>query len=373
MMTEEAKDWRRDLFGPAIQCNSGDGVVFPDEEFGVIKAKTLSVENAMPKYDYLAIFIGADYCPYCKDLAPTVVSSANALAKQRQCKVIFVSADRDQAGFDSSCEKVRGIDVMPYDREKTKVMRDLFKIKTIPALIIVKNSNFSEQSPVVIANARHLIQTDPTLGSLNWGDEGTMSGGSQGPRLTLKERIFKGGKYGKWYQLGHHNVNPENPSKMYMDEHAVRIRAGFLNLISWTTLVGYYFRWNLAYATLPIALMEMSMSLLFGMGPLAPISFVSNMLASVFQQKPHWRPAPPKRFAWSLALVFVLACFVSMVLAKSGIFGGIGQEATVVSLTSVCFVLTWLEAVCGFCVGCFMYNYMVVPWFGLEECVECKI
>lgn len=372
-MAKAAKDWRQALFGPSIQCNSGD-TIFKDEET-LIEAKTLPIEDAIPKFEYIAIFVGADYCPYCKELAPAIVASTDTLAKQRRCKVIFVSADRDEAGFQASCEKVRGIDVMPYNREKTEVMRDLFSIKTIPALIIVKNTNFSNESPVIIANARHLIEKDPSLDSLNWADDLVVTGGSGSTHtsLSLKQRIFKGGKYGKWYQLGHQNVNPEHPAKMYMDEHAVRIRAGFLNLISWTTLVGYYLGWNLSYATLPIALIEMSMSLTFGMGPLAPISVCSHILGSIFQPKPHWKPAPPKRFAWVLALFFVSACLVGMILGKTGIFGGIGQEIMVASLTSICFILTWLEAVCGFCVGCFMYNYLVVPWFGLEECAECKI
>ena len=370
--------WPYTLLGESIRRNPQEEALIHDEEAPISKTTTstiVPIEDAIPKFDYLAIFIGADYCPHCKELAAKVVESAPILLEKRNCKVIFASADRDEESFETSCRKVRGIDVMPYDREKTTKMRDIFDIKTIPALVVLRYSNFDDTIPMVIGNARHLIENDATLDGLNWGNGGSSVSSYNKQKvgsMSMKDRIFKGGKYGKWWNLGHRGVNPENPGKMYMDENAVRIRGGLLNILAWSSMVGFYVKSDIIYGTLPLALVEVSMSGMFGMGPLAPLSILSNMLAFVFNPVPHWKPAEPKRFAWALALVFVIACLTNMILSKNGV-DYVGKAVVVYFLTGTCFILTWLEAACGFCLGCFMYNTMVVPWFGLNECVECKI
>jgi len=59
-------------------------------------------------------------------------------------------------------------------------------------------------------------------------------------RISLYDRIIINGKYGKWWELGHH-ANPSKPDEMYMDEHAVRIRAGILNIVTWIALINIFF------------------------------------------------------------------------------------------------------------------------------------
>lgn len=73
--------------------------------------------NSMPTqecfegHDYIALFFGANHCPFCKRLPPSVVAVKPVL-EGKTCKVIFVSNDRDQANFDQSCAKVRRLDLM---------------------------------------------------------------------------------------------------------------------------------------------------------------------------------------------------------------------------------------------------------------------
>ncbi len=38
-----------------------------------------------------------------------------------------------------------------------------------------------------------------------------------------------------------------------------------------------------------------------------------------------------------------------------------------------CNLFTWLESAAGFCVGCVVYNNVVVKYLGREECKECKL
>ncbi len=85
-------------------------------------------------------------------------------------KVIFVSNDRNEEAFGASCKKNAGIgiDVMPYDTSKTRAMRDIFGITTIPALMILDNKGYSSEPPPVIGNGRHNLESDPYLRAFPW-------------------------------------------------------------------------------------------------------------------------------------------------------------------------------------------------------------
>lgn len=99
-------DWRVALFGPLINM-AGD-----EEVLGLGGKKiALPVEEAFDKskYDYIAVFVGADHCKYCEEFAPAVVKSSFALETKRKCKVVFVSGDRSEEAFEKSCNKLQGI------------------------------------------------------------------------------------------------------------------------------------------------------------------------------------------------------------------------------------------------------------------------
>ena len=102
------QDWRVKMFGPTIRLNpkieGTDDETDHDEEF---VPDYIPTEEAFDtdSYDYIAVFIGANYCPHCKEFAPHVVRSAPLLEKKRRCKVVFVSGDRDNENFEASCKK----------------------------------------------------------------------------------------------------------------------------------------------------------------------------------------------------------------------------------------------------------------------------
>ena len=79
--------------------------------------------------------------------------------------------------------------------------------------------------------------------------------------------------------------------------------------------------------------------------------------------------ARPKRFAWGIGLTLATLCFVFWRFKKE-----LGSNYIYLNTATIlaCNMASWLEASAGFCVGCFIYNKFVVPWFDLEECQECK-
>ena len=366
------QDWRVKMFGPTIRLNpkieGTDDETDHDEEF---VPDYIPTEEAFDtdSYDYIAVFIGANYCPHCKEFAPHVVKSAPLLEEKRRCKVVFVSGDRDNENFEASCKKNQGIDVMRYNPVKTRVFRDLFKLSTIPALLILRNKNFDEPEPALVINARNLLVNDPELENIQW-EETKADVHSQ--ELSLRDMLIISGKYGRWYELGHH-INPEHPEKMYMNEHAVRIRAGLLNIISWFALFNIY-KWNepiFVYAIWPVVFLEMTSSMFIGLTPIAPLGTLATVMSYYLSPRPLWKPAEPKRFAWFIGFILVVMCMVVFSLKDEM---GLEHARPWLAVTVIlCNLATWFESAAGFCVGCFIYNNYLTKYLGLEECQECKL
>jgi thiol-disulfide isomerase/thioredoxin len=372
-----SSDWRVKLFGNSILLNTPQDLDPVDVEAGVeksvseetvaIPAKTAAVGDFFEGYDYIALFFGANYCPFCKKFAPSVVASKPVL-ESKKCKVIFVSNDRDLENFHLSCAKVRGLDVMQYDLSKTAQMRDLFGLKTIPALMILRNADFAKDSPHVYSNAREILELDPKCEQFPWGSIEK----KQAAPVTAFERLWIHGRHGNWWQLGHTNVSEVHPKDMYMDEHAVRIRAGLLNVITWIAVMNVFFMNDpdLAAVIFGIVSWEFVVSMIFGLTPFAPLGWIGVMLSIILQPAPLWKPAKPKRFAWLIGLTLALSCFI-LVQYRSDL--GKAYKPAVGAIALTCNLATWLEGNAGFCVGCFIYNNVLVKMFSYEECNECKL
>lgn len=361
------KDWRLSMFGSSIRLNQ----VYQnndDEESSPTYVPT-EVAFDVNTYDYIAVFIGANYCPHCREFAPYVVKSARVLEQKKRCKVVFVSGDRDKDNYEASCKKNEGLDAMPFDIEKTKAFRDFFKLTTIPALMILRNRKFENREPEVITNARNLLESDPELDRVQWQE---VKGDIHSLQLPLKDMLIISGKYGNWWELGHH-INPEHPEKIYMNENAVRIRAGILNTISWFALFNVY-QWNDAtfvYAIWPVVFLEMLSSMFIGLTPIAPVGTLATIMAYYLAPTPHWKPAEPKRFAWLIGLMLVSMCFI-VYMARHEI-GSEHARPWLATTIILCNIATWFESSAGFCVGCFIYNNYLTKMFDLEECGECKL
>lgn len=370
-------DWRLKLFGDSILLNEPDSIK-GDVEEGVeqpidpdapalIPTSSKPVEEFFQGYDHIALFFGADYCPFCKTFAPNVIA-AKPFFEAKKCKVIFVSNDHDLEHFHKSCAKVRGIDVMQYDTSKTAQMKDLFGLKTIPALMILKNNEFEKKAPHVYSNAREILDLDPKCENFPWGSIEK----KQAAPVTSWERIWIHGRHGNWWQLGHKNVSEVHPNGMYMDEHAVRMRAGLLNIITWAALMNIFFMSNQVLVRVIFGLVtwEFVTSMIFGLTPFAIMGWIGALMAVALQPAPLWKPARPKRFAWLIGLTLATSCFI-LVQFKEEL--GNAYKPAVATIALMCNAATWFEGNAGFCFGCFLYNNLFVKYFKYEECKECKL
>ena len=141
-----------------------------------------------------------------------------------------------------------------------------------------------------------------------------------------------------------------------INETATRARAGLLNILSSVTMFLLIVKPELDPVIYvgPYVIFDMTMAASFGLTPLSPSGLIGTAMTMKFT--PVWKPIKPKRFAWTLGAVMGITCLAFRLLGLS--------SAWLLSVLGVCFMLTWLEAVLGFCVGCWMHSLA----FGCEVC-----
>ncbi|MHB8876354.1 MAG: DUF4395 domain-containing protein [Myxococcaceae bacterium] len=158
-----------------------------------------------------------------------------------------------------------------------------------------------------------------------------------------------------WWAMG--QAVPELPGPR-VNETATRARAGMLNVLSATTLFVLLTRPDLDPVLYvgPLVIFDMFAAALTGLTPLSPVGIVGTVLT--LRLRPLWKPSQPKRFAWILGGTLGLCCLAMRLLHA--------PTSWLVGVIGTCFVLTWLEAALGFCVGCWMYSLFA-------ECEACDL
>ncbi len=141
-----------------------------------------------------------------------------------------------------------------------------------------------------------------------------------------------------------------------INETATRARAGLLNVLSSVTILILLIAPELDPILIvgPYVIFDMTVAALFGLTPLSLTGLLGT--AMTMKMKPVWKPIKPKKFAWTLGAVLGITCLTFRLLDL--------PNTAIISVLAICFVLTWLEAVLGFCVGCWMHGM----FFGCETC-----
>ncbi len=156
-----------------------------------------------------------------------------------------------------------------------------------------------------------------------------------------------------WWRMGQDLPGSAVPR---VNETATRARAGMLNALSATTIFLLIAAPELDPVLYvgPYVIFDMFISATFGLTPLSPTGLVGTV--ATFRFPPQWKPAAPKRFAWILGGSLGVACVTMRLLHV--------ETSWLIGVVAICFVLTWLEATLGFCVGCWMHAKLI----GCEEC-----
>ncbi len=158
-----------------------------------------------------------------------------------------------------------------------------------------------------------------------------------------------------WWKMGQ-----EMPGMtgMRVNETATRARAGLLNALSATTIFLLIAAPQLDPVIYvgPYVIFDMFMAAAFGLTPFSPTGVLGTLIT--MRVRPVWKPNQPKRFAWILGGSLGVTCLGMRLLHFSNVW--------IIGVVAICYLLTWLEAVLGFCVGCWMHSL-------LFECEVCEV
>lgn len=207
---------------------------------------------------------------------------------------------------------------------------------------------------------------------------------------------------------------------LYINDTAVRIRAGFLLFIplfmGWTLFDSIYsspwlatgemiqdtlttdfdgriiyqieavrrtYDYTLQTWLLLYALFEMLAGMFVITSRLSPTIWLASFLAR--NKRPLWKPLLPKRFAWTIGATLVTTC---LIFFNPEVFAGwvnavAGTELLPTTenympswipttLVWVCIGFMWLETVLGFCAGCQVHALLVKLGVFEEECEACN-
>jgi thiol-disulfide isomerase/thioredoxin len=326
------------------------------------------LDQTLGSAKYVAMVFSASYCPSCRDFTPTLeqLSKRDGALEQKGCKVVLLGGDKTAETYDAYVDEKAakaGWACVPFAKalELKDKLRQQHGIQTIPHVVLIDRWT----GKTVKTNVRFDFEQDASLSDFPWTAEPS-SAAELAPEKTatvdwtsasapfLSEPVFA---------LGHRVKDSEG---MYMDEHAVRARAGVLNIFSWIAIMNFYL-WQeswIVWVLWPIVCWDMFAASVWGLTPLAPIGVLGTCLARLVQPKPYWKPAKPKRFAWVIGFSLVNICFV-------------GYQCELMWLMEVtvwmCSAATWMESALGFCIGCWVWNNIVVVHFKLKPCEECKL
>lgn len=206
---------------------------------------------------------------------------------------------------------------------------------------------------------------------------------------------------------------------LFINKHAVQLRAGLLLLLpiymvivlfttvlapTWTVLPNTFveetfemtqdwrvifnvqafktvFDYTIPSLMLLYGLFEMISGMFVKTAYLSPTIHLATFLTR--NVRPKWEPLKPKRFAWVIGATLVISCLVFFnpdTLAR--MVNALFSETILPTdsnympdfiplLVGLCFILMWLEAVFGFCLGCKVHWLLAKIGIFKEHCYDC--
>ena len=148
------------------------------------------------------------------------------------------------------------------------------------------------------------------------------------------------------------------PGKKTFNVTAIRTRAGIVNVLLGIALASHLVHpeSSLVLYLSAFLLFDMLMAASSGLRPLCPTGIFATLLSSRMKFLP--TPHLPKRFAWSMGASLAL---ILVTLSLTG-----SADIWVSLVLAVFFALAWLDAVLGFCMGCWIYSR-------LFDCQSCRL
>jgi nucleoredoxin len=151
---------------------------------------------------YVMVYFSAHWCGPCRQFTPALAQFYTSLKATRDdFELVFVSSDRDDAGFDEYFGSMPWT-AMPFsERAKKAELSSRYGVQGIPSLVVL-----NKDGSVISKNAREALMGDPTGASFPWIPKpiGEMLGSSfVGAGGAVVDRSAIEGKYVGLYFSAH--------------------------------------------------------------------------------------------------------------------------------------------------------------------------
>jgi len=105
----------------------------------------------------IGFYFSGHWCPPCRMFTPELVKFYNKLKEEgKSFEIVFVSSDKDQAGFNEYFAEMPW-KALPFKDPRVQLLKQKFQIRGIPALVLVDNTG-----KTISTNGRSLVEEDPT-------------------------------------------------------------------------------------------------------------------------------------------------------------------------------------------------------------------
>ena len=185
-----------------------------------------------------------------------------------------------------------------------------------------------------------------------------------------------------------------NTNQIYINERAIRARAGIILLIpiillfirldhadhnEWiisptatisqeqvdtvhVPVIQREYSHTFAYSIIFFVMYEMLMAMFVRTSHFSITSLLGAFITS--RQKPNYQPMRPKIFAWLIGLVLAVLCQISLYYTV--------MQSIAFYFLAACLLFMWLEAVCGICAGCHIHGWLTKVGIIKEPCEPCE-
>ncbi|XP_038890282.1 probable nucleoredoxin 1 [Benincasa hispida] len=109
----------------------------------------------------VGLYFSASWCPPCRRFTPVFAGVYEELASKGDFEVIFVSSDRDEDSFKDYFSKMPWLSIPFSDSETIKRLKELFKVRGIPHLVVLDPSGKVSTNQGVRLVSEHGVNAYP--------------------------------------------------------------------------------------------------------------------------------------------------------------------------------------------------------------------
>lgn len=101
----------------------------------------------------MGLYFSGSWCGPCRSFTPKLVDTYEEVASKGDFEVVFISSDRDEESFKDYFSKMPWLAIPFTDLETRKRLRELFKVRGIPNLVIIDEMGHvsTEQGKRIVA------------------------------------------------------------------------------------------------------------------------------------------------------------------------------------------------------------------------------